>query len=264
VTFNACEWRNLYTAVICDDDYNQISITNSYFRNLRYGIMLGENTTGLGASITGPRGFRVTHSFFDAVDYEALKVFTPVTATTSAFNQYNDVGTEFSGAAATSSATSVVVFQTAGNSSIHDIFERAATDNPYVDLDLKGSLVLSPGSEHQFGGMSITDANGTITLSDNQTSSASTGITFDSTNDQAVEIFYKIVRGTKIRNGVLYVTSNTTAATADDSYSENNGDVGVELSVNLTGSVTTVRYTTTSTGSSAFFQYSVKKLRTVV
>lgn len=261
IVFNNCEMINNYTGVICDDDYTHLVFDSCKFTQLSQGIVLGENTSGTGASLTGPRGIRVINSYFDQIDNEGVYVYSPVTSTLSAFNIYRDVGAFSQGVESTVSSTSCIIFKTAGNMSLGDIFLRAALDNPNVDNDLLGSAVFVPGTGYQFGGMTLTDVDSNIVLSNNTPTATTTGISFLVTNETAGEIFYKVTRNDKIRTGTIRFSGNTSVVSMDEDYTENNGSVGVTFSMNLSGSVATLKYTSTNTGINSTMQYSIKTVR---
>lgn len=261
ITFNNCEMTNSFSGVICNDDYTHVVFDSCKFTQLSDGIVLGENTSGSGASVIGPRGVRVINSYFDQIDNEGLYVYSPVTSVLSAFNVYRDVGTSSQGIEATVSNTSCIIFKTSGNMSLGDVFLRAALDLPTVDNDLLGSAVFVPGTGYQFGGMTVTDVNSNIVLANNTVTATTTGISFLVTNETSGEVFYKITRNNKIRTGVIRFSANTTAVSMDEDYTENNGSVGVTFSMTLSGSVATLKYTSTNTGINSTMQYSIKTIR---
>lgn len=261
ITFKNCEMTNSFSGVIADDDYIHLVFDSCKFLQLSDGIVLGESTTGSGASVTGPKGVRIVNCYFDQIDNEGVYVYSPVTGILSAFNVYNDVGTSNQGIESTVSSTSCIIFRTAGNMSLGDIFLRTAQDLPAVDNDLRGSAVFIPGTGYQFGGMTVTDVDSNIVLANNTVTATSTGISFLVTNETSAEITYKITRNDKIRTGVIRFSGNTAAASIDEDYTENNGSVGIGFQVTLSGSVATLKYTSTNTGINSTMQYSIKSIR---
>ncbi len=261
IVFNNCEFTNSFNGILCDDDYTHIVVNGCKFTQMYEGISLGENTSGTGASVIGPRGVRIVNSYFDLIDAEGIIVNSPVTSVISAFNTFRDVGTQSQGIDTTTSTNSCIYFGTSGNMSLGDLFLRAATDLPNVDNNLLGSAVLIPGTGYQYGGMTITDADSTITLDDNTTTATTTGLGFLVTNEESAEITYRITRGARVRTGVIRYTGNTTAVAFDEDYTENNGSVGVNFSMTLSGTVAYLKYTTSNTGTDATMQYSIKTLR---
>ena len=76
-----------------------------------------------------------------------------------------------------------------------------------------------------------------------------------------IQIFYKVTRNDKIRTGVIRFAGNTTAISIDEDYTENNGALGITFSMTLSGSVATLKYTSTNTGINSTMQYSIKTIR---
>lgn len=261
ITFKNCEMTNNFNGILCDDDYTHVVVDSCKFIQLNQGIVLGENTSGTGTSVIGPRGVRVVNSYFDQIDNEGLYVYSPVTGILSAFNTFRDVGTSSQGVETTLSVTSCIIFKTAGNMSIGDIFLRTAQDNPNVDNDLLGSAVFVPGTGYQYGAMTVTDVDSNLVLGNNTVTATSTGISFLVTNETAAEITYKVTRNDKIRTGTIRFSGNTTAVSMDEDFTENNGSVGITFSMSLSGSIATLKYTSTNTGINSTMQYSIKTIR---
>ena len=100
------------------------------------------------------------------------------------------------------------------------------------------------------------------TLTDNVTNQ-STGVTFSDNNalENYVEVDYSIERGTTKRQGTLRITHDATAQVIDDDFSENNGSTGITFSLTNSSNITTLQYTSTSTGSNATFKYSIRLIQ---
>lgn len=116
-------------------------------------------------------------------------------------------------------------------------------DNTNKELDLNGlkTEVLSSA----------------ITLNDNQTSAANL-FTLDATTINHAIIEYSIIRGTAYRTGRLLIVSDGTT-TGESSDHVETSDPGVTITTDISGSDLRVRYTSTSTGQSGTFKYSVRK-----
>ena len=98
-----------------------------------------------------------------------------------------------------------------------------------------------------------------VTLDNNSTKS--TGISFaDNVQDAAIEIEYYIDRNSKKRQGMLRITHDGTAQAIDDSFSENNGSVGVTFTLTNSSNITTLNYTTDSSTSGTLY-YSIRTIR---
>jgi hypothetical protein len=104
-----------------------------------------------------------------------------------------------------------------------------------------------------------TAPGGKATLADNTGSATSTGITFSTDYITGAEVDYTITRGTSIRTGKLRIIHNATAQMFDDEYSEN-ASTGVTLTVSYSSGTTTLKYTTTSTGSAGTIKYQTRYL----
>jgi hypothetical protein len=97
-----------------------------------------------------------------------------------------------------------------------------------------------------------------LTLTDNTASPTP----IFSRNRPAITVNYTITRGTIYRTGVLNIINTATPVWTDDFVES--APTGVVLSITESAGVITVSYTTTSTGTSALFYYSVSYLPSVV
>lgn len=93
------------------------------------------------------------------------------------------------------------------------------------------------------------DSTGSASLSDNQSATSASIITLAS--NEAVEIKYKILRGTDVQNGTLEIEQSN--ATVIDSYTGD--DTGVTFSLNSGD----LEYATTNTGNGATMTYIIIK-----
>lgn len=163
----------------------------------------------------------------------------------------SDIGNNFSDYNTTNNTYSEINFSTDECSSQFDYFAktdlRSSSVTPATNVDGIG-IVGSPIKQ--------------ITLADNTGSATTTGIRIAATNGSALSVKYKIERGSNFRTGTLTVIGREgTTPTYNDDYEET-ADIGVTLSVttddldSTAGSETfVVKYTTTSTGSSATMDY---------
>ena len=139
-------------------------------------------------------------------------------------------------------------------------------DRPTADVTITTRRVDAGSQSTAMDGMSlrigslVRQAQASVTLDNNSTKS--TGATFASNGDNyAVEIEYLVTRSSKYRQGVLRITHDGTAQLLDDDFSENNGTVGVTFSLSNTSNITTLNYTTTSTGAAGTMFFSSRILR---
>lgn len=255
ILFENCEFKGTSYAVILDDDMQNIVFNNCRFAVLYRGLIIGENTTGSGNSVFGPQGLKITNNLFDDIYGPAVYVYN-TGSVISAFNTYLDAGNHNTGIA----AENVIIFADDGNVSICDYFRRSDLQNASVaciETNNKKTVIIE--SEHGVTvGQRKFETGAVITLTDN-VSNISSGISF-TTSQKSQKIFYLAERGTKTRSGVLTITASSNGAVISDDFSEENGDLGLEFSVSVSGSAVTLRYTTTSTGSDISFTYSVDRI----
>lgn len=73
-------------------------------------------------------------------------------------------------------------------------------------------------------------------------------------------IEYGIVRGTEVRTGRLYVVTDGTSASIDDTHLDiNANDIGVEFNTTVVAGNVRIQYTSTNTGISGSFTYSQRR-----
>lgn len=111
--------------------------------------------------------------------------------------------------------------------------------------------------ELDLGDLSISVLNGPITINDNQTTNAAL-LTFDTTSYNFAVIEYSIVRDTAYRTGRLLVWSDGTSAGVSTDHIESS-DPGVTFDSDVSGTDARVLYTSTNTGSTGTFKYSIRK-----
>lgn len=261
VHFVGCKFIDANFGVVADHDMNSITMSGCSFQTAFKGIKLGEGVTGSAPSISGPQGFKVTNSEFDSIFNRAVHVYA-APGFASAFNTFLDCAN--SGLGNGNALTHVIDFDAGNAHSIADTFQRPDTDDTNTTRRVNSdaahvtSFAIDPVGV-KFGGY-IRDYGQTETLDDNSTKD--TTITFaDNTEFNAIEIDYYITRGTTKRQGVLRITHDATAQVLDDEFAENNGNAGVTFSLTNAANTSTLRYTTTSTGNAATFNYSIRIIR---
>lgn len=261
VHFVGCSFTKANILVNADHDMNSITFSGCDFESAFVGFKLGETISGSAPSILGPRGVKVTNSLFDNIHNNAVHVYN-APGFTSAFNTYMDCGNSLAGVG--SPATHVIDFDSDDAHSIADTFQRTNADDTSTTRRVNSdsahvkSFAIDPEGV-KFGGY-VRDYGQSVTLDDNSTKSS--GITFASNTDfTAIEIAYYISRGTTPRQGVMRITHDNTAQALDDDFSENNGSAGITFSLTNAANTTTLNYTTTSTGSAATLNYSIRIIR---
>ena len=259
IVFEQCDFTNNNFAVVADDDMQSLLFNNCKFDTLYKGFKLGENTSGSGSSVVGPRGIKITNSLFDNIYNSAIHVYT-ISGVVSAYNYFADVGNSLIGAG--NPTADVIIFEHGGNYSIADVFERPEADlatYERVNLDGQESYSMDVEDGIRFG-YHKTEAGKRILLSNNIASPTSTTITFDATDERANLIYYTAARGANIRHGVMRITASSSGSTLTDDYSEDGADIGLAFSINVSGSTATLRYTTSPTGGQVEFKYRIERL----
>ena len=253
-----CKLTSANTLVLADNDMSSITFSGCEFDTAFKAVKIGEGRTGVAPSVDGPRGVKVTNSLFDDIYNRAIHVyFGP--GFTSANNTFKDCANNALGSG--NASTHVIEYDGASMHSIGDDFERPDADVTTTTLRVShaGLSVQSSGTEF---GSYVRNYGQTATLTDN-VSNQSTGVTFSDNNnlENIVEIDYSITRGTTKRQGTMRITHDATAQVLDDDFSENNGSAGVTFSLTNSSNITTLQYSTTSTGSNATFKYSVRLIQ---
>ena len=259
IVFEQCDFTNNNFAIVADDDMQGLLFNGCKFDVLYKAAKLGENTTGSGSSVVGPRGVKVTNSFFDNIYNTAIHGYS-ITGIVSAYNYFADVGNSLNGVG--NPTADVIIFADGGSYSIGDIFERPESDiGTYSRVNLDGyevySLDVDIGIRY---GYHLAEAGKSVQLANNTTSPTSTTITFDAADEKANLIYYTAARGSNIRQGVMRVTASSSGSTLTDDFSEDGASIGLTFSVNVSGGITTLRYTTTNTGNPVTFKYKVERL----
>jgi hypothetical protein len=172
----------------------------------------------------------------------------------SAYNAFYDVGNQYS----TNPQTPVVEFNSDNNVSISDMFDRDDADALTEPRVLVNGTAASTGTQIQVGRYARENGR-TFTLADNQTDQ--TIFTTDTTTIKAYEMTYTITRDTVVRFGTLVVTAGSVspAVSYAEEYTED-ASSGITLSVTRSGTVVSVRYSSTSTGLSGNITYSLARL----
>jgi hypothetical protein len=258
ITFDNCYFTNNTFGIEIDYNCRNIVVQNSYFDELFKGAKIGESLTGSAPQDEGPRGFKITGSYFDRIANIAIHTYSAVKHVVSAYNYFNEVGNTYNGAG--NQTAPVIYYVGAGNYSIGDQFERNDTDDlsqPRINIDNISNYAMVADNSVQYGAHRQ-EAGLAVTLSDNQ-STTSTGITLsDSKYTHGAIIDYSIVRGTTYRTGTLRIGHGTSVGYSDD-FSEDSA-TGVTLTVAFSSNTSTINYATTSTGSNATMKYSIRYL----
>lgn len=255
IIFDSCQFTKFARLVNLSYDATSIKFINCDFSEAVYGAHVGEITDGSTNGLAyGPSNIQFLYSTWSNIGRNAIKVTAGGTIrnVVSVGNWFgSNIGNNFSDYNTTNNLYSEIDFAADECASRSDYFAKA---------DLR-SAAITPATN--VNGVGIFDnAIKQITLSDNTGSATTTGIRIAATSGKALMVKYKIERGSNFRTGTLTVigAEGTTPAYNDD-YEET-ADIGVTLSVttddldSTAGNETfVVKYTTTSTGSSATMDY---------
>ena len=281
VRFTDCEFNGHTYGVVGIKSHNGIKFDHCYFNYLYTGCKFGESPTS-----TETARVNITNSVFDKIFNEGIHGYGATNvAVTSAFNTYLDVGTQLAGSLAATALTSVIKYESGNCASFGDYFARTdacvtTSKLPRVDHTTGANFSVIPGSGLQTGYYHI-QAGKSITLLNNISAATTTGITFipyatngsDPTSVIGAWIDYAIIRsGRGVRAGTLILAMDTNGVQlVDNVFANSNGSafqtgidstnstpVGVTFTATIASGVTTVYYTTTSTGQPATMRYQIR------
>lgn len=255
IVFNECELSGVNYGTILDDDMENIIFDKCAFKKLYIGAKISEATLGVGTSVLGPQGLRITNTVFDEIYSSAIVNYT-FNKFTSAFNTFLDVGNQ----SIANPTSPVISFSGDGSASICDSFQRTNVENaisPRISYGSTKSIFIE-SNEGVFVGKKQIEPGSVVTLNNNVSSPTSAGITFN-VSQKSQKINYIATRNTGVRNGVIEITATAAGATISDTFTENGIDIGLTFSVLVSGSTVTLRYVTTNTGNNISFSYSVDR-----
>lgn len=255
ILFNGCRFTGTVYGVNTSQQTKGIVITNSSFNTLYQGVALGTGTIVNG----GPTGTRITSNVFDKI-YSYGIVFGVISLNATGYNIFYDVADHFQGVS--NPALPIIVFGGDNNASIGDMFQRSdsyAAGYPRIFTGETVSIATTNGSQIQLGRKTV-QSGLTVTLLDNSPAlNPLTAFTVDvSETGPSFKVDYSIVRGTYFRTGSFWVASGVGTINYTDDYTENTTDptIGVELLATQTGTVVSVKYTSTA-GINAQMSYSI-------
>ena len=260
IVFHSCSFLGVPLGVYTNDAVEGLAFQNCDFDTMHKAFWLGETTS----SGTGPHSINISGCLFKDVDYEAVDVDYGDGIRTVG-NTFLDVGNNGDADGTGSGATDANVIDFASSnvtdcSSISDRFGRQDGDigtHDRVATNNSDSYVIIAKTKEIFGRREHTIGK-QITLADNQTA-VTTGLDFLESQVKYVKISYKIERGSESRTGSMSIAIKSGASNLSDDYNET-AVLGVSFSVTHSGGTATLKYTTTSTGSSASMTYYIEYL----
>jgi hypothetical protein len=259
IVFEQCDFVNNNFGIIADDDMQNILIDSGVFENLYKGVKMGENTSGSGSSVFGPRGVKITNSYFNHVYNVGIHIYS-ISKIVSAYNYFADVGNSLVGLG--NPTSDVIIFEASGNYSIADIFERPDSDiGLYQRVNQNGYKVYYLDSaDGVYYGYHKAEAGLRIQLNNNVATPTTTGISFSSINDLTVAIYYTAIRGNNVRHGTMRLTASNTGSTLTDDFNDDGADIGLTFSLAVAADIATLRYTTTDAVNPVSFKYRIERL----
>ena len=247
IVFENCSFQqNAFGAKIDDDVFN-IVFNGCHFNSLWEGVKVGQNLTG-----SGPRSISITNSYFDNIYKSAIHVYN-VPGVNSAYNYFgSEIANDNGGAA--SPTVEVIKFESNGNTSIGDVFERTdSAAETYAKVSNSTETYSVNASDGVYFGYHKTEAGRSATLTGSATN-ASTGLTFDSDDEKSTLIYYTATKDADQRQGMIRITG----ANITDEYNETS-DLGLSFAVVDDSTNITLNYTLTA-GTDVTFKYSVQRM----
>lgn len=252
ITFDRCRFSGLAKAIDTSLTVGGVTVTNSVFDTLYYGITLGrDSVTG-----TGPRGFRTVHNRFNNIYAQGI-IYDDATLNVSAYNLFLDVADRIG----QDPSYAVITFGNDNNISVGDFFARTDSDIEqygHARIQINSTSIdnlAAPGSELRLGRYARDLGRG-LTLSQGTT------VTVAEINinvSPAFDMDYVIVRDGHRRVGALHVATGVSDSVSwSDDFTET-ADTGVSLSASVGGNTITVSCVVSS-GTDAVIKYSLQQL----
>jgi len=289
VKFNNCLFTKFSWGVATDtasgtnsrQDISDISISNSRFYNLYRGILIGPEVD---TNFSAPSNWRITNNTFDNITRHGIRSYR-ASKITSGQNQFRDVGNDnllntgvkspviqfgdHSGENPLTTALDLTAYENCY--SIGDTFDRTDANDllfKRVDTNALNSYTISP-FEINYGSLHV-EPGRLISLADNTTVAAVTGISFDPSKYQGAIIDYQITRSDNQRRvGTLTLALGYDAHTLMDDFTELATATGVVFSTTQAVDVgnptsVVVKYTMTNGTYNAALTYSIRHLTDVL
>lgn len=245
IVFENCSFQQNAYGIEIDNDVFNIVFNGCYFENLWEGVKIGPASS--------PRSINITNSYFNNIFKSAIHVYN-IPGVNSLNSAYNYFGSEIANDNGANPTVEVIKFESNGNTSIGDVFERNDTDAAtYARVSYNTETYSVNASDGVYFGYHKTEAGRSVTLTGSATN-ASTGLTFDSDDEKSTLIYYTATKGTDQRQGMLRITG----ANITDEYNETS-DLGLSFAVVDSAGTITLNYTLTA-GTDVTFKYSVQRM----
>jgi hypothetical protein len=251
ITFDHCEFANTNYGLRLIGDVSNVVVNNCQFDMMYKGVCV--NT--MDSDLTYPTGVEILGSVFDNIASNAIYITGPG-GVVSAFNYFKTVG-KSDGSVIDSGAvvSPVILFSSANNCSIGDLFDRSFLEHSVVAFANSRSISF-PTIANTRG--SVQDYSGVyVSIADSDQGNIGTILTETLTS---VILDYKIQRGSINRIGTIRATHVAGSNVVfEDDYSET-ADAQVTLGFvgNTVSKTVSLTYTTTSVGSSIDIKFTVR------
>ena len=252
IVFDGCDFSFIEVGVISDVTFKNVVFDKCSFAYNYESFRIGENLSSGNAN-----GLRIQNSHFDKITGRAIYLFNGK-GCTSSFNTYRDVATNLAGAG--NPIAPIVEWSQDGNGNFGDWFERNDADAvTFPRVEHNGKEIYTTLADNYVGyGWHKTYPGKKITLTDNQSSATTTGLTFSRTTEQNLQISYSISRNLRVRTGQLLITNTNAESSIADEFIEE-ADVGVTFTVDRSGGTTTLKYQTNNQSADAYLYYKIDK-----
>jgi len=230
ITIEGCSMENLCYPIVADDDMTDLHIKNNVFQNLYQGITVARNTTGLDQKQFGPQRVQISSNKFHNIERQAI--FAAANTATnnqihSRDNSFIEVGNNLLGE--NNQVTAVIKFDSHGNSSADDTFDRWFKIQDLYPYTVKKQLIEGT-SEFK---MTYVD---TTTMAESTLTQLLFVMPYDSLPvDVAVtgvDVEYSIKKSEMSRKGTISIVASSDGVSFRDSYVvAGDDDGGVVFSV---------------------------------
>ena len=267
------KFYKLSNAISSDYDMANILITENKFYNLDMGIVFGKNLTGADSQKYGPQHVQISNNFFEYINnqaiYEGSTSTNYPTDINSVNNWFYNVGCNQQGDSTSTQVTEVITFNSFGNSSIGDSFDRLTklnSSNEYITNASSVKSVIKGPVLFKTKTSLVYEIPGTGTGFPWFSFPRSTFQYGSNVYNQIITIEYTINKPAigLIRRGEVEITVSGTTALVKDNFSTNNQAEGSAIGITATVDTTKNLVTVYISNSSAYlgnilYSYNVRQ-----
>jgi hypothetical protein len=231
VAVDNCSFNGLAFPIVSQYDINDVKISNSTFDTASEGIQLGTNITGSNDQVTGPTNVKISNNSFSYIQKSGVHVGSSIGINSNVITSQNtfvNVGNNCRGD--NHASDPVINFQSSGNKSIGDIFDRF--DNVQVG-----------GSAHNTVQYPLVKGHATITtsvpakvaLGTSATAQVMLVVPLDTSSNVTAVTDYVLSKATVMRTGKLFMNVYNGVVSTKDEYAYQGTSDGSTL---FTGTLT--------------------------